>query len=549
MKNTCAISKQTFEISDQELDLRAKFGFADTLPNTLPKYRFQHLGAFWPQWHFHKRKCNKTGKQVISIFSPECPYPVWDRKEWFNHSNPPEQDFDFKQSFFQQAWALFQKSPIPHIFQSNNENCEYTDDFYNSKNCYLCHSGQNNEDCRYCYGCDGLKDVYYSIFSFDSELCIDLINSSKCFNSRFLLNSKNCSDSSFLYDCRNCSDCLLCSNLRNKKYCIANKQLTKTEYEQQIQEWDFASDSTYQYTVSIFEEMMEKTAWHKNLEIEQCENSTGNFLRNCKNCENCYMISNHEDCANTVFSGPNAKNTLDSLGNVGSELVFNSCLAVYSYNAQFCFSVDNCRFTQYSAYLKNCQYCFACCGLVNKKYCILNKQYKEEEYHQLVEKITKHMRSTGEWGQFFPSYFAANPYNESYSGVIFPLEASEKQNFRQAQRETRETSKTAEISEIPDNSSCTNKEAKWLSQQVFWDIINKRPFQIQAEDIKFAQKIKSPLPRNYYIGRMKRNLKWMNLEGELRITKCSKFGTEIKTHWPEAYDHHLLSKKAYLEKF
>jgi len=548
MDARCKLSGKSFSVSAHEQELREKFGCGETLPTVSPKYRFRELGAFWPHWNLHKRTCDKTGKPIISIFRPDCVYPVWQRDEWIAHAAPPSAEFDSSRPFFEQAWSLFQKCPIPHIFQSNNQNCEYTDDWYYSKNCYLCHSGQNNEDCRYCYGCDSIKNCYYAVFSFDSELCTDLINSSSCFKSLFLLNCKNVYDSAFLYDCRDCSDCLFCFNLRNKKYCFANQQLSKEDFEKKKSEWDFSSINNYRKAKNFFAEMMKTTAWHRALQIDRCENSTGNFIRNSKDCENCYLLSLHEDCANVAFCGPNAKSILDSIGTVGSELAFMSSLPVYTYESRFCFSVDHCRYVQYSAYLQNCRYCFGCCGLVNEKYCIFNKKYSKEAYEALIQKITAHMRKTDEWGEFFPPHFAPNPYDESFSGFHFPLTKDDLGKFRTAPALEKISIKTAEISEIPDSVTLLNKEKEgWLTGQIFWDESYQRPFQLQTADIELARQLKVPLPCTYYINRMQANLRWMPFNGELRGTKCAVSGKVLQSNWPSEYDGRILSEEEYLK--
>ncbi|MFA6023839.1 MAG: hypothetical protein WC777_01305 [Candidatus Gracilibacteria bacterium] len=539
MISTCSISGESFTVGPIELQLREKFGLSDSLPTVLPKYRFQELGAFWPHWNLHKRRCDKTGRPLVSIFREDCAYPVWHRDEWVAHANPPSQDPDFSRPFFDQAWELFQTCPLPHAFQSNNQNCEYTDDWYYSRNCYLCHSGQGNEDCRYCYGCDSIKDNHGTVFSFDSQLCLDLINSSACYNSVFLLNSKAVQDSAFLYDCRDCSDCLFCFNLRNKKYCFANEQLTKEEYEKKRAEWNLSSHKNYEAAKAFFAKMMKELAWHRALQIDKCENSTGNFIRYSKDCENCYLLSEHETCANVAFCGPKARTILDSLGTVGSELVYMSSLPSYSYEARFCFSTLHSRFTEYSAYLQNCQYCFGCCGLVNAKYCIFNKQYSKEDYERIRAELVEHMRKTGEWGRFFPAHFAPNPYEESFSGFYFPVE-------RPLEKQT--VVKTAELEDIPDSVfSLSAAEETALLAQVFWDESYQRPFQIQAADIEFSKKMKVPLPHRYYVQRMQENLKWMPFNGELRETVCGKSGRPIFTNWPADYDGRILSEEEYLK--
>jgi hypothetical protein len=39
------------------------------------------------------------------------------------------------------------------------------------------------------------------------------------------------------------------------------------------------------------------------------------------------------------------------------------------------------------------------------------------------------MKSTGEWGQFFPGSFAPNPYDESWVSFYFPLSSEEQKNY------------------------------------------------------------------------------------------------------------------------
>jgi hypothetical protein len=535
------------QISSHEQELRKKFGLSSA-PKDEPRERFQKLGAFWPMWNLHQRKCDKTGKDIISVFRPDCPYPVWHRDEWFAHAAPPAAEFDFGRPFFEQAWELFKRSPIPHIFQSHNQNCEYTDDWYYSKNCYLCHSGQNNDDCRYCYGSDSIKNLFYSVFSFNSELCADLVNCTNCFNSLYLVGCKNVHDSAFLYDCRDTSDCLFCSNLRNKKYCFGNEQFTREEFENKKRDWDFSSKKVYAYAKEFFAKMMLESAWHRAVQIDNSENSSGSYIRHSKDCENCYMLSYHENCANVSFSGPHARGILDSIGTVGAELSYMCSLPVYSYETRFSFSVSHCRFVEYSAYMQNCQYCFACCGLVNEKYCVLNKRYSEAEYHALVLRIKEHMEKTGEAGDFFPGYFAPNPYKESYSGFHYPLTDPEKVGFRDAPSLEKPSIKTAEISEIPDSwNGLKVEKIEWLTKQIFWDSVYERPFRIQTADIDFMRRVGAPLPDTYYVHRMQENFKWMPGIGSLRESICAKSGVSIKTNWPKEYDGRILCEEEYLK--
>lgn len=134
-------------MSSLESKLRALFDVPES--SLSPELRIRHLGAFWPHWNLHKRQCDKTGREIVSVFRPDCPYPVWHKDEWFRNANPPKSSFDFTQSFFPQTEKLFKQCPIQHHVGAQNENCEYTEDVWSCKNCYLLHSGFESENTRY----------------------------------------------------------------------------------------------------------------------------------------------------------------------------------------------------------------------------------------------------------------------------------------------------------------------------------------------------------------------------------------------------------------
>ena len=289
MQKTCKISGEQFEISDLEISLRKRFGFTN-LPTTAPWVRFRKLGAFWQHWNLHNRKCDFSGKNIISVFSDKCSYPVWHKDEWLKNANPEHSEFTSDKYFFQQAWELFQKCAIPHNTGMGSDNCEYTDDYWYSNNCYLCHSGYKCQDLKYSYRVIEGKDSYFSVFSNKFELCTDIINSDNCFNSIYLLNCDRISDSQFLYDCRNCKDCMFCFNQRNKQYMFGNVQYSKEEYQKKISSWNLKSRKLYNKAKGFFEQMMIKNAFHQEVIIYNSENSSGNYLKNVNNCENCYFL-------------------------------------------------------------------------------------------------------------------------------------------------------------------------------------------------------------------------------------------------------------------
>lgn len=544
----CPVTGQSFVVSPAEMELRKKLKIEGE-PALSPIARWQILGAFWQHWALHKRKCDKTGKLIVSVFSADCPYPVWHKDEWIKHADPPSAEIDLTKPVFPQMWELFRRCPIAHNMGAGNENCEYTDDWWYGRNCYMCHSGHGCEDLKYCYRDVSVKSSQFCVLSFDSERCVDLIFSHKCFRSAYLFNCWQCSESAFLYDCRNCDHCFLCSNLRNKSYCFANQQLTKEKYEERIAQWDLLSRVGYEHAKREFRTMLRESAWHRALYLDLCQNCTGNFLFECKDCENCYLITNKADhCINITRSGVDIKDGLDCVSILGAELIYcSSCAQDQCYEVRFGYNVIQCKFMEYCAQCFQCEHCFGCCGLVKKKYHIFNREYAPEEYERKKAQIIAAMRKTGEYGKFFPAHFAANPYEESFSGFYWPLMPQEgkKRGFRMLEREEQREPDTRDASEVPDRSDHADAS---VTKSPYWDSVAHRPFQILKEDIAFAQDLKVPLPYTYYMRRLQENFRLIPFDGTLREVACGKCQQKTKTSWPKEYDGRILCEECYLKE-
>jgi len=541
----CKVSNQSFEISDQEKYLRTKLNAPEPLYS--PRYRLQTLSAFWPHFGIYNRNCDATGEKIISIYDENCPYPVWKRNYWIKNSNPPQTDYDFSKPFFDQAWTLFQRSPIPHNIGLENTNCDYTDDWWHSKNCYLCHSGYQCEDLRYSYRTVRVKDSMSCVFSFDSELCFELIYCFNLYKVIYAINSRNCENSAFLFDCRNCSHCMFCYNLRNKKYCIRNIQYSKEDYFEEINKINLSSRRIYNQMKKDFQDTIINHAWWKHQDIDQCVNSTGNFLENCKNVENCYLAGEFENCVNCI-RGIQTKDSLDCVSVCfHSEQVYMSSTPQDTcYKVKYSFNIINCQFMEYCSNCLNCSNCFACCGLVNEKYRILNKKYSPEEYQIMVNKIKAHIKQQGIYDEFFPGYFAPNPYDESHASTYMPLTREEQieKGFRTKEQTEIKNNNYVSSDDIDDNSLTATTD---ICEKIFWDEKSEHRFKITKRDLEFCQTHKIPLPNSFYIRNIKENIPWMFFDVDLRKTTCAKTGKQIFTTLPSFLDKRILSEEAYLE--
>jgi hypothetical protein len=155
-----------FEVGPIETELRERLGVTLS-PRAAAIERLRHLGAFWQHWGLYKRRCEGSRASIVSLFPEQCPYPVWAKDHWLlNTERPALERMTFDQGFFETLWTLFKSSPIPHNLGTNNENCEYTDDWWNSRNCYLSHSGVNNENILYSYRVYDSRDLIFCCFAF-----------------------------------------------------------------------------------------------------------------------------------------------------------------------------------------------------------------------------------------------------------------------------------------------------------------------------------------------------------------------------------------------
>jgi len=510
-----------------------------------PTKKLQHLGVFWQHFWIHKRKSDFSWKDIVSVFPLNCPYPVWHHSEWIENSNPVSATYDEKIDFWTQVWELFQKCPIAHNISFWNENCEYTDDSWYSKNCYLSHSFLNCEDIRYSYRVVRLKDCYFCVFSFDSSLCIDLIYWFDCYNVKNAIDVKRCKNSAFLFDCQDCEDCLLCWNLRNKRYCIANKEYSQADYEKEIKKYNLNSKKVYETLKIQFSNFIKNNAWWKAIHFDNIENSSWDYLENCKDCENCFSIQNSESNKNVVRAY-NITNNEYWFWNMDSENVYFSVMIQDNcYNIKYSSNIIRSKNIEYCINCQECEDCFLCASLVWKKYHILNKEYKKNDYEIEKNRIIEDMKKKWNYEEFFPAYFSPTWYDESISSIYIPLnlEEQKKQWFRVTQNSYWEKWNFSDIKDLPDNLFETNISK--LQETWFWDEDYKRPFQILKDDIEFYKKLWVPINDKFYIRRIRENFAWMFPNLELRETICAKSWENISTTLPKQLDWRIVSLKEY----
>ena len=432
----CQNCKKDFVIEPEDFDFYEKMKVP--APTFCPDCRLQRKLFFRNERTLYKRKCEKCGKDLISMYRQDGPMTVYCRDCWYSDSwNPMNYGFemDFSQNFFIQFKKLFHSVPVINLWAPKSVNSDYCNFAAENKNCYLQFGGKASENVRYSSNTSLTKDSQDLFNCAKSELSYENIqcnNSSRLFFSKFC---DNCSNSYFLYDCRNCIDCFGCTNLRNKQNCFFNEQLTKEEYKKKVEALDLGSFKKCTNALEEFHISYNK-AIHRYAQFINTVNCTGQNIRNAKDCKVCFDIfgTDSENSKYVVWTLDGVKDSYDSYGMPRVERIYEALASGFDMmeNLDYAFTIF-ARGSKNIRYSINCSAShdlFACVGLDKKEYCIFNVQYSKEDYEVLVAKIIEQMNEmpyidkkgrTYKYGEFFPSELSPFAYNEAIVQEHFPL--------------------------------------------------------------------------------------------------------------------------------
>lgn len=485
-------------------------------PTLCTSCRRQRRYAVRNDHRLYRRNCSKSGRTILSVFSKDTAFPVYGAKEWWEDdwdARDYGQDFDFSRPFFDQFLELQNKVPRIASMVVKSENSDYTAFTLDARNCYLS------------YRLADVQDIYYTYLAFKSnncfdcygigqcELCYECIDCSNCYHCFFTEKSKNCSDLYFCLDMLGCKNCFGCVGLVQQEYCFFNQRLSKEEYEKRVKEWTSEPDWVAR-TREAFEEHAKRYAV-RALNIYNSENANGSYIFDSKNVWNSFDIMESEDVINCT-QDENCKDIMDTdFGYYGelsydqisngrsSRIIFGFC-NIGSNDLMYCIDAYN-----------GTQDCFGCISMRKQQYCILNKQYPKEEYEALVPRIVEHMKSTGEWGEFFPIENSATPYNESIAQDFYPQskEAVLAQGWKW--RDTEE-----ELMEAG-------------GEDVMHCEVSGRPYRLLPKEIEFYKQNGLPLPLKHPDVRHEDRLRRRN-PYLLRNSHCRKCNKEVVTDQEES---------------
>lgn len=464
-------------------------------PTLCPDCRQQRRLAFRNDQHYYKNKCHLCEKNIVSTYSPDKPLNVlcYDCY-WGDRWDPLEYgvDFDFNRPFFEQFAQMRAKVPRLAIFNTQSENCEFTAHSSRNRNCFMGSSIMNSEDIYYSDWAFNCMDSVDLLFCSKMEMCYECTDCQQCTNSNYLELCTNVTDSYLAFDCRGCQRIVGCVSMRNRKNHILNKEASKEEVINTINK--LKTDPKFFKEFSKEYKKLKLRIPKRNVWANNVENCSGNYVVDCKNARFAYNVKNIED-ARYVYEASDVKDGYDVTRIGSGEMLYECKSGVDLQFAKFCnlvYQSDN------MAYCDNCQassYCFGCTSLKQNKNCILNKKYTPDEYRKLVPKIKEHMKSTGEYGQFFPVELSPFGYNETKAQEFYPLEKNEvlKKGWNWSDYDPPiDTSiKTIPADRLPENIKDVPDDI------INWAIECKKsgkPFKIIPQELKFYRKKGLPIP-------------------------------------------------------
>jgi len=519
LTKNCKQCNCEFKIEDEDLEFYKKISptfagktFEIPAPTLCFECRLRRRLTCRNVRNVYRRKSDQSGKELVSPYAPNSPYKIYSVEEFESDDfdvRSYDRDFDFTRPFFEQLKELQLEVPRPHasIVSATMENAEFVSGASYVKNAYMSFNVIANEDIYYC------DSVFHSKKCIDCLFCLKVENSYECVSCSGLYGCfycLNCQNSRNLYFCNNlngCQDCFGCVNLTNKQYFVFNKPFSKENYENFIENFNFDEEGILKTKEKVKD--LSNTLPHKFAQIIQCDNCTGTYLKNSKNCKNTFETNNAENINNGFTLQDNVKDSQD-ISNV-----FNNAEQCFEYisgghnanNLLFCsYCFSNCRNLYYcdSCY-NSSKNLFGCIGLIGREYCILNKQYSKEEYEALVVKIIEHMQKMGEWGEFFPIGFSAFAYNESLAGEYFPLSKDEALNLGSRWQDDNFDAQYVGPFYGPKNikqyDPMLNTKSQSEIDQALKGIvkceISGRPFKLIAQEIAFYIEHSLPIPTKH----------------------------------------------------
>ncbi|HAX65626.1 TPA: hypothetical protein DCX66_04125 [Candidatus Nomurabacteria bacterium] len=465
----CQQCKKSFEIESEDFDFYEKIGVP--APTFCPECRLIRRLTFRNDRTLYKRTCEMCNNDVISIYHPGGKTKIVCQKCWWGDdfdASKYGKDYDFSKPFFEQYKELMSEVPFMANFvvdESRMVNSPYNNMVVDLRNCYFLTNADFNEDCAYGSETEKSKNCIDINLVHKSEMCYECVNIQNCYRAFYSIDCESSSDIWFCRDCNGCTDCFGCVNLRKQSFCIFNEPMgSKEAYMEKLKELKLDSRKGIK---NIKRKVVEfwKTGITKYMHEKQNDNATGDYIYNSKNIKESWIVYGGWNIKYSQYLiAPTTKDSYDLTQFGDNAELFYEILQGGSggSNVRFSwFAVNEDRNIDYCIQVMTSHDMFGCIGLRKKGFYILNKEYTEEEYKILREKIIEQMKTmpykdsqglSYSYGEFFPSELSPFAYNETTAQEFFPLNerVAKERGYEWYIREQRNYKPTLLVDDIPD---------------------------------------------------------------------------------------------------
>lgn len=546
----CSQCTTQFEITGNDRAFYERMDVGE--PTRCPDCRCQRRLAWRNERSLFRRQCDLCRKSIIAVYDEDTPFPVYCPECWWSDRWNPltfGRDFDFGRLFFEQYAQLQTVVPRIAIANQNSENSEFTNYSGGNKNCYFVFGGfaSECEDCLYGTCIRKCVSCVDNIHIHRCEECYECVDCFECSRLIYSQNSSSCHDSAFLFDCRGCFNCTLCAGLRNENYCLFNKRLEKDDYQKKLAQLGLNGSSGLRRLRQEFRE------WRKQFPVRyswqiNTENCSGDYLVNCRNCHHCFDVADAEDLKFVAHNILDSNNIYDSAYTGKTEMGYENMSWVSARYGIGCHVCWNCAEVYYSDLcLQGATNLFGCISMNSKQYCILNKQYRRDEYEKLFSQLVQHMKKSKEWGEFFPVALSPFGYNETVAHEYFPLssEAVGKRGWKWKELATapKDLKKVIRAQDLPETIAPV---ADAILDHVLLCEVSSRPYRIQKSELTFCRRMNLPLPRRHPDIRHRERLAQRNPR-KLFSRACVSCQTSILSSYPPQAEEKVYCEDCYLK--
>jgi hypothetical protein len=488
----CSECGNSFAVLESDLSFYQKMKV--NVPDLCPQCGVQRMAALRNERILYRRKCDKCGREVISLYHSDAPYKVYCHDCWWSDKWEGLEfgvRYDSSKPLIEQFNRLQELVPREALIILNSTNSDYGNNIRESKDCYFSFLIATSEKVLYSMWMVGDKECMDDHKVVDSELVLHSVDIAKSYRSAYLQDSSDCSECYFSYDLKGCNHCLFSYNLRNKSYLVRNKQVTKEEYEEEIGKVLNGSFKSFLEAQNEYTRLKAQ-ALRRFAFILKSSNVTGNYLQNCGKSIWCFDGVEDEE-VRYVASILYSKNTLYSysIGMQPTEFLFCTSVIKGGSNIKNSFNLFNCSDCAWCDSSLSSSNCIACVGLKSKEYCILNKQYTKEEYGRIAGEI----EAKGGLAMFLPISFGTFAYNETAAQDYYPLtkeEALAKGYFWQDDSLFTSGKETVAPEKLPDNVKDVKDD---IVKEILKCVECGRNYRVVQDELGYLRRFSLPVPR------------------------------------------------------